>query len=332
MITYNRNLLCLLILISKTIVSQEILQPSATETLLILEILNPNDSPYENKIVKLIDENKNEFKSTTNSKGELKVLVPNGHSYFTKCGELKNERIINIGNRGYSTFSSKRYTYRFTEFTLQFINYQNKPVIGEEILTLLASGDSLIKKTDSYGKAKFYLPIKESFDVRTKYNLIKKFEIPDKGYQSVAYDFRYRGQSTKEYEDAVIQNKLAMIEYAKQNRIRDSIQRYNDSVQSTKPTMVIFFASDREFKHLGEISIFDGSKKGKLLGTVNSVWSCHSGPSEENAEVKFKKMKGSYTYYAVSTQGYEWEGSYNIKGGGWERVILEIEDGKKMLD
>jgi len=332
MITYNRNLLCLLILISKTIVSQEILQPSATETLLILEVLNPNDSPYENKIVKLIDENKNEFKSTTNSKGELKVLVPNGHGYFTKCGELKNERIINIGSRGYSTFSSKRYTYRFTEFTLQFTNYQNKPVIGEEILTLLASGDSLIKKTDSYGKAKFYLPIKESFDVRTKYNLIKKFEIPDKGYQSVAYDFRYRGQSTKEYEDAVIQNKLAMIEYAKQNRIRDSIQRYNDSVQSTKPTMVIFFASDREFKHLGEISVFDGSKKGELLGTVNSVWSCHSGPSEENAEVKFKKMKGSYTYYAVSTQGYEWEGSYNIKGGGWERVILEIEDGKKMLD
>lgn len=332
MITYNRNLLCLLILISKTIVSQEILQPSATETLLILEVLNPNDSPYENKIVKLIDENKNEFKSTTNSKGELKVLVPNGHSYFTKCGELKNERLINIGSRGYSTFSSKRYTYRFTEFTLQFINYQNKPVIGEEILTLLASGDSLVKKTDSYGKAKFYMPIKESFDVRTKYNLIKKFELPDKGYQSVAYDFRYRGQSTKEYEDAVIQNKLAMIEYAKQNRIRDSIQKYNDSVQSTKPTMVIFFASDREFKHLGEISVFDGSKKGNLLGTVNSVWSCHSGPSEENAEVKFKKMKGSYTYYAVSTQGYEWEGSYNINGGGWERVILEIEDGKKMLD
>ena len=332
MITYTRNLLCLLLLISKTIVSQEILQPSASETLLILEVLNPDDSPYKNKIVKLIDENKNEFKSTTNSNGELKVLVPNGHNYFTKCGELKNERIINIGSRGYSTFSSKRYTYRFTEFTLQFINYQNKPVLGEEILSLLASGDSLIKKTDSYGKAKFYLPIEESFELRTKYNLIKKFEIPDKCYQSVAFDFRYRGQSTKEYEDAVRQNELAMIEYAKQNRIRDSIQRYYDSVKSTKPTVVIFFASDREFKHLGEISVYDGSKKGKLLGTVNSVWSCHSGPSEEDAEVKFKKMKGSYNYYAISTQGYEWEGSYNIKGGGWESVILEIDDGKKRID
>ena len=94
MITYTRNLLCLLLLISKTIVGQEILQPSATETLLILEVLNPDDSPYENKIVKLIDENKNEFKSTTNSKGELKVLVPNEHSYFTKCGESTNKRLV----------------------------------------------------------------------------------------------------------------------------------------------------------------------------------------------------------------------------------------------
>lgn len=329
---YNRNLLCLLLLISKTIVSQEILQPSATETLLILEVLNPDDSPYDNKTVKFIDENKNEFKSTTNSKGELKVLVPNEHSYFTKCGESTNKRLINIGNRGYSTFSSKRYTYRFTEFTLQFINYQNKPVIGEDVLTLLGSGDSLLKKTDPYGKAKFYIPIEEIFEVKTKYKLIKKFEIPDEGYQSVAFDFRYRGQSTEEYELELKQNKLAEIEYAKQNRIRDSIKNYKDSVQSTKPTVVIFFASDREFKHLGEISVFEESKKGKLLGTINTVWSCNSGPSEKDAELKFNKMKGNYTYYAISTQGFEWEGSYNIKGGGWKRVILEIDQGKKRIN
>ena len=329
---YIRNLLCLFLLISKIIASQEILQPSASETLLILEVSNPDDSPYKNKVVKFIDENENEFKSTTNSKGELKVLVPNGHNYYTKCEELKNERLIKIGSRGYSTFSTKRYTYRFTEFTLQFINYQNKPVNGEEILALLASGDSLIKKTDPYGKVKFYFPIEESFEVKTKYKLIKKFEIPDEGYQSVAFDYRYRGQSTKEYEHAVKQSELAILEYAKKNRIRDSIKRYNDSIQSTKPTVVIFFASDREFKHLGEISVYDGSKNGKLLGTVNSVWSCHSGPSEKDAEVKFKKMKGSYTYYAISAQGYEWEGSYNIKGGGWESVILEIDKGEKRLD
>ena len=42
-------------------------------------------------------------------------------------------------------------------------------------------------------------------------------------------------------------------------------------------------------------------------------------------------MKDSYNYYAISTLGYEWEGSYNVKGGGWESVILEIDDGKKGL-
>lgn len=329
MVLFIRNLLFILLLISKTIASQEILKPSASETLLILEVLNPDDTPYGNKVVKFIDENENEFKSTTNSKGKLKVLLPTGSKYFTKCGDLKNERLINIVSRGYSTFSSLRYSFRFTEFTLQFINYQNKPVHGEEILALLSSGDSLIKKTDQYGKVKFYLPIEENFEVRTKYKLIEKFEIPDEGYQSVAFDFRYRGQSTKEYELAVKQNEIAEIEYAIQNRIRDSIQRYDDSLRSTQPTVVIFFASDREFKHLGEISVFDGSKKGKLLGTVNSVWSCHSGPPVKDAEVKFEKMKGNYTYYAISNQGYVWEGNYEITGGGWKKVIIEIDEGKK---
>ena len=42
-------------------------------------------------------------------------------------------------------------------------------------------------------------------------------------------------------------------------------------------------------------------------------------------------MKGVYTYYAKSTQGYVWEGTYNINGGGWKRIILEISKGKKEL-
>ena len=43
----------------------------------------------------------------------------------------------------------------------------------------------------------------------------------------------------------------------------ETIKSYKDSVESTKPTVVIFFASDREFKDLGEISVFEKSKKGK---------------------------------------------------------------------
>ena len=69
------------------------------------------------------------------------------------CGNLKNESLINIGSRGYSTFTSRRYSFRFTEFTLQFVNYQNKPVYGEEILTLLSSGEFTTKKTNQNGKS-----------------------------------------------------------------------------------------------------------------------------------------------------------------------------------
>jgi len=73
MVLYIRHLLLLILLISQTIISQEKLNPSATKTLLVLELMNPNNSPYANKTVRFIDENKNEIKSTTNSRGELKV-------------------------------------------------------------------------------------------------------------------------------------------------------------------------------------------------------------------------------------------------------------------
>jgi hypothetical protein len=209
------------------------------------------------------------------------------------------------------------------------LNFQNQPVKGEKIFTILSSGDTLNNQTNQNGEVKIYIPIKDTFEVQTKYNLIKRFEIPDKGYESLKLEYQYKGQSSIEFELEEEQNKLAEIKYKRDKLTRDSIKRYEDSVATTQPTTVIFFASDRDFKHLGEISVFDGSEKGELLGTVNSVWSCHSGPPFKDAEVIFKKMKGVYTYYAKSTQGYVWEGTYNINGGGWKRIILEISKGKK---
>ena len=32
--------------------------------------------------------------------------------------------------------------------------------------------------------------------------------------------------------------------------------------------------------------------------------------------------------YAKSSQGFEWEGDYEITGGGWKHIILEISEGK----
>ena len=324
-----RFILIFLLCMSQSLRSQEELSPTANKSLLILEVLNPDDSPFSNKLVQFIDEKREIFQSKTNEKGFLKILLPIGNRYYTKCNSLVNERTIAIQNVGYSTFSTSRYTHRFTEFALKYLNFQNQPVKGEKIFTILSSGDTLNNQTNQNGEVKIYIPIKDTFEVQTKYNLIKRFEIPDKGYESLKLEYQYKGQSSIEFELEEEQNKLAEIKYKKDKLTRDSIKRYEDSVATTQPTKVIFFASDRDFKHLGEISVFDGSEKGELLGTVNSVWSCHSGPPVKDAEVIFKKMKGVYTYYAKSTQGYVWEGTYNINGGGWKRIILEISKGKK---
>mgnify|MGYP000123571631 FL=1 len=324
-----RFILIFLLCMSQSLRSQEELSPTANKCLLILEVLNPDDSPFSNKLVQFIDEKREIFQSKTNEKGFLKILLPIGNRYYTKCNSLVNERTIAIQNIGYSTFSTSRYTHRFTEFALKYLNFQNQAVKGEKIFTILSSGDTLNNQTNQNGEVKIYIPIKDTFEVQTKYNLIKRFEIPDKGYESLKLEYQYRGQSSIEFELEEEQNKLAEIKYKRDKLTRDSIKRYEDSVATTQPTTVIFFASDRDFKHLGEISVFDGSEKGELLGTVNSVWSCHSGPPVKDAEVIFKKMKGVYTYYAKSTQGYVWEGTYNINGGGWKRIILEISKGKK---
>lgn len=324
-----RFILIFLLCMSQSLRSQEELSPTANKSLLILEVLNPDDSPFSNKLVQFIDEKREIFQSKTNEKGFLKILLPIGNRYYTKCNSLVNERTIAIQNVGYSTFSTSRYTHRFTEFALKYLNFQNQPVKGEKIFTILSSGDTLNNQTNQNGEVKIYIPIKDTFEVQTKYNLIKRFEIPDKGYESLKLEYQYKGQSSIEFELEEEQNKLAEIKYKIDKLTRDSIKRYEDSVATTQPTTVIFFASDRDFKHLGEISVFDGSENGELLGTVNSVWSCHSGPPVKDAEVIFKKMKGVYTYYAKSTQGYVWEGTYNINGGGWKRIILEISKGKK---
>ena len=68
--------------------------------------------------------------------------------------------------------------------------------------------------------------------------------------------------------------------------------------------------------------------------TRNNQWQNHARLAHHacfatESGVKFEKMKGNYSYYAISNQGYEWKGSYEVNGGGWKRVIIEIGKGKK---
>ncbi len=332
MIKYILYIHLVLMSFTSSVLGQEHLSPSSDKTLVILKVLNPDDSPYKNALVKFINSSMIEFKATTDNNGVLRTLLPIGNKFMVTCGELKNERLINLSNRGYATWTGTRYTCRFIKFTFNFRDYQNKPIYQESIFTVLDSGDTLIEKTNQDGNAKFFVPIERVFEVSTKHKVIKRFEIPDDGYEAISLSFKYRGQSSKAIEKEEKEDQLAQIEYEKLQKTRDSILAYEDSIRSTQPTGIIFFASDKEMRYLGEISVFDGGKEGDKLGTVNAVWSCHSGPGVKDAEVTLEKTKGNYSYYAKSSQGYEWEGYYEITGGGWKTIILEISEGKKVVN
>ena len=113
----------ILLFITSSVIGQGSLSPSSTETLVILEVLNPDETPYSNATVKFKDNNMNEFKATTNNKGVLKTLLPVGNKYMIKCGKLKNELSITISNRGYATWSGTRYTYRFIVVFIYYITF-----------------------------------------------------------------------------------------------------------------------------------------------------------------------------------------------------------------
>lgn len=327
------HICCLTILLFSKVFGQGSLSPTSDEALIILEVLNPTGSPFKNADVTFKNADVSEVIATTNDQGILKILLPIGNQYSINCGGYKNERLIYSGARGYSTWSGTRYTYRFIDFTFNFRDYQDHQIDKETIYIVLSSGDTLIEQTDKYGDARFFIPIESSFTVYTEDNLIRRFTIPDEGYESISFKFNYQGESSKEIEEQKKEARLAQIEYERYQTTLDSIRAYEDSIRSTQPTSIIFFASsaiasDKEMRHPGEISVFDGGKEGVKIGSLNSIWSCHSGPSLKDAEIILEKTKGTHSYYAKSSQGFEWEGDYEITGGGWKHIILEISEGK----
>jgi len=333
MVKSSLHICYIIILLFSKAFGQGSLTPTSDEALIILKVLNPIGSPFKNADVTFKNNEVSKFTATTNNQGILKILLPIGNQYSVNCGDSINERLIYSGDRGYSTWSGTRYTYRFIDFTFNFRDYQDRQIDKETISIVLSSGDTLIEETDKYGDARFFIPIKSSFTVYTEYNLVKSFTIPDEGYESISFEFNYQGESSKAIEKQKKEARLAQVEYERYQTTLDSIRAHEDSIRSTQPTSIIFFASsaivsDQEMRHPGEISVFDGGKEGVKIGSLNSIWSCHSGPSLKDAEIILEKTKGTHSYYAKSSQGFEWEGDYEITGGGWKHIILEISEGK----
>lgn len=342
--------ICSLLLISSTLIAQERLKPSKTETLATFTFLQPNKQPFANSEVLFKGNKGTKVRAMTNASGLVKTLLPNNEDFTTVSGEYSNDKLIKTGNREYSAIGGERYTHRFIEYSFYYKNYNGEGIQGEVVQIESSSGKTYTQTTAAKGLALFYLPIQDKYSVHlSQYSNVKKVDIPDQGYASmtlsqpfqglssadkVAYDLKQE-EIVKENAQAEVLQKAAQIEREKiatkaakkaaENLIKK--EAAENAIPANEATLVVFFASQREHKGVGTITVYDGGKDGYVIGQVRSIWSCTRGPiKEEDYEAKTIKRKGTYSYYAKSSQGMEWEGTYEVTEQGQKNIPLRIKD------
>lgn len=333
-------------LFSSSLLAQERLKPSKTETLATFTFLQPNNQPFANATIVFKGNKGSKVTAITNAAGVIKTLLPNNENFTTISGAYFNDRIIKTGNRAYSAIGGKRYSHRFIEYSFYYKNTAGNGVKDEIVTIVSNTGKTYTQTTAANGLALFYLPIQEKYTVNlTHYPNAKTIDIPDSGHSSMQFSASVQRMSSvekeqadirqekraeelvKERAEAKIQAEIAQ-EAAEKQRIKDAAQkeRENKAIDAGAATRVVFFASQAEFKSVGVITVYDGGKNGAVIGHIRSVWSCTRGPvKEEKFEAQVVKTKGTYTYYAKSSQGVEWEGSYEVLGGKRKNIPLRIE-------
>jgi hypothetical protein len=326
------------------------IEASAANSVVDLYVVNPDNSPYTNSPIIFTGAKGNTFNAVTDNKGLVKLNLPIGDQYSITCNNQINDLPITISNRGYGTWTGTRYTYRFIAFTFEYIDQNNKPSKNESITITLNSGEEYQGKTGEDGKVIFYLPVNESFNVSTKHHAnIHEFFIADNGYQETTLIFPYIGLSSKEKERRDLQAKQEDARRIKQaiqqeeslvklRAKQDSIRKVKDAILATQPSTILFFMYHPEITSYGEITIYDEDKNGPVIGSTSKVWStdirsfCQSVRSPNNWNVAISKKRGTYKFYAKSSKGYYWEGTYTVKGGRKKDVPIYIKDGKKIIN
>ncbi|CAA6813377.1 MAG: Unknown protein [uncultured Aureispira sp.] len=345
--SYSIALTFSFLFLASSLIAQERLKPSKTETLATFTFLQPDKQPYANLEILFKGNKGSNIKARTNASGLVKVLLPNNEDFTTRSGEYFNGRLIKTGNKAYSAIGGQRYTHKFIEYSFYYTNLKGEGVKGELVTILSNTGKTYTKTTLANGLALFHLPIEATYTLNLTYHPdVRTIEVPDAGHSFVQMNYTFRGVSSYEKEQADIRREERVKERAKAQiqaaaqekttqealevkRTKDAAQkaREDKAILAGAATRVVFFASQPEYKGVGTITVYDGGKEGAVIGSINSVWSCMRGPEKEGKiEAYVVKSKGTYTYYAKSAQGVEWSGTYEILGGEQKNIPLRIKD------
>ena len=117
--------------------SQTNLRPSKTHALLHLKFINPDETPFKDAEVSLVQlKSKEIFKAKTNENGLVQVLVPRGESYTTTCGSNQNKSPISIPDRANLQWKGTRYTHPTIKLIFEYKDLSGRLVKANKFVLI----------------------------------------------------------------------------------------------------------------------------------------------------------------------------------------------------
>jgi len=191
--------------ISTSVIAQNSLKPSKTETLASFTFLQPNNQPYANAEILFKGNKGSNIKATTSASGLVKVLLPNNENFTTRSGEYFNSKLIKTGNRAYSAIGGQRYTHKFIEYSFYYKNKNGAGTKDELVSIVSNTGKTYTQTTAADGLALFHLPIEEKYTLNlTYYPKVRTIDVSDSEHAFVQMNYTFRGMSSLEKKQVAL--------------------------------------------------------------------------------------------------------------------------------
>jgi hypothetical protein len=198
----NYYILITLLLTSMSMFAQT-LQPTATEALLFMLIVNKSDQPISEEVLVISKSNKRVYKTKSNAEGLAEILIPINDTYSINLKGEPNYDEIQIPNEAYYGLQYKIFydAKRTENFNIATINYKlktskDKPLSEKVTLINIKTKAVFTFQTDENGLAVVQLPNDAKYVIN--YESVKNYDVltvPKVDNFTMDFNASYEGSS-----------------------------------------------------------------------------------------------------------------------------------------
>jgi hypothetical protein len=183
--------------------SAQTLQPTATEALLFMLIVDKNDQPISEEILIISKKNKQVYKTKSNAEGLAEVLIPINATYSINLkGEPNYDEIVIPNEANYGLQYKIFYDVKRTDnFNIATINYtlktsKDKPLSEKVTLINLKTKAEFTFQTDKNGNGTTQLPNDATYSIN--YESVQNYDVltvPKMDNFTLDFSASYEGSS-----------------------------------------------------------------------------------------------------------------------------------------